>query len=95
MVTSRGLACGSRLPQRQLLTWRHTAAAAAAVPIAAAVATEAPPIPSSAREQLSFERYDGPGITVEVSLQDASYQVRCCNCFSLPVSTLATDCCPS
>ena len=48
------------------------------MPIAADVATEVPPTPSTAREQLSFERYDGPGITVEVSLQDARYQVRCC-----------------
>ena len=45
------------------------------MPIAAAAATEAPPAPSTAREQLSFERYDGPGITVEVSLQDGRYQV--------------------
>lgn len=41
----------------------------------AAAATEAPPAPSAAREQLSFERYDGPGVTVEVSLEGGRYQV--------------------
>ena len=57
------------------------------VPIAAAVATEAPSTPSTAREQLSFERYDGPGVTVEVSLQDGRYQV-------ISLRAHARDSCP-
>lgn len=57
-----------------MLRWQLARPLTPAAVIAAA-ATEAPPAPSTAREQLSFERYEGPGITVEVSLEGGRYQV--------------------